>query len=379
MVIKMIHTRKPFEDPVNVVKACLGDSYKKEFSALGSLCGLLQVTRPKKLVKIGSVDDIDLVAILKCVQMLQLDCQIFMVDPRKQAYALDSLHVLKGRLRKCQADLGSCQLLFGHTVAVWADAIGPGIDFLLLDAVDTMPEDILGFLASYPYLSANATVALHDAAFNHPNTGLPSNEFYSNICADKFECSPAASLPDLLRGIPSAAQYRISAFQINEQTKQCIKDLFVLLKTPWRHVPSLAHMMEYSKWIETQYAPEYAELFQQVIFDEASPFGVLRYMKESLFPTFRYILLYGKGQHGRSFLEAARLLDIDVAGFVISDWQNPTAGTDEIPVYAYSKIPFCKNDVLILQTADTDEIANVLKDSGWHWLRIPKRLWEGGL
>ena len=78
-------------------------------------------------------------------------------------------------------------------------------------------------------------------------------------------------------------------------------------------------------------------------------------------------------------MEAARLLDIDVAGFVISDWQNPTAGTDEIPVYAYSKIPFCKNDVLILQTADTDEIANVLKDSGWHWLRIPKRLWEGGL
>ncbi len=65
MVIKMIHTRKPFEDMVNVMKACLGDSFKKESSALGSLCELIQAVRPKKLVKIGGADDIDLIAIIE--------------------------------------------------------------------------------------------------------------------------------------------------------------------------------------------------------------------------------------------------------------------------------------------------------------------------
>ena len=103
---------------------------------------------------------------------------------------------------------------------------------------------------------------------------------------------------------------------------------------------------------------------------------MLEDLTQSIFSTFRQILLYGKGERGQCFLKVAKILGIDIAGFVVSDGRSRTVPLCGLPVYTYSKIPFAKEDVLIIQTTNSKEIEKRLKHSGYHWLKLPENLWE---
>ena len=76
----MVRLIEKFDGPVRAIKTLLGDSYEKEYSALSSLCGLIQTYRPRKIIKVGGRNSSATAAVLCCVERLQLPCQLAVVD-----------------------------------------------------------------------------------------------------------------------------------------------------------------------------------------------------------------------------------------------------------------------------------------------------------
>ena len=76
----MVRLIEKFDEPVRAIKTLLGDSYEKEYSALSSLCGLIQTYRPRKIIKVGGRNSSATAAVLCCMERLQLPCQLAVVD-----------------------------------------------------------------------------------------------------------------------------------------------------------------------------------------------------------------------------------------------------------------------------------------------------------
>lgn len=367
-----------FEAPVDQLEMLLGYSLAKERSALGALCGLMQVHRPRKIVKIGGMNDIDLLAVLKCMQMLDMDSQVYVVEQRKETdvFTVILLRDLKEKLRKCNLEFDCFKILCDHTFAAWRNTIGNEIDFLLLDAVDNMPEDVLGFIAAYPYLSDKAVVALYEAEFICSNTNVSRSILTSTVRAEMMDLSLECDRKIGWK-IPSISQYTMSAFKVNADTAVYMKDLFVLLKARWNHVPSFPHMIEYIDLIIEKYGADYFDIYWQILFGKDAYWSGMKDMVHSIFSTFPYILLYGKSERGQSFLKAAKLFGVNVKGFIVSDGRNTSKNICGLPIYSYSEIPFCKEELLIIQTSGSQEITKMLEDSDYHWFKFSENFWEG--
>lgn len=99
-------------------------------------------------------------------------------------------------------------------------------------------------------------------------------------------------------------------------------------------------------------------------------------MADSLFRGFQVILFYGTSMWGRRCLRLFKGLKIPVDGFVVSDDQPALASVEGLPVYKYSKLAFCKETTLIIQTCDSKEVEEKLRDSVFCWMNFPIDFWK---
>ena len=145
----------------------------------------------------------------------------------------------------------------GCTVARVIEEIGNDIDFVILDAAHILPGEVLDFLTVLPYLSNNATVVLHDVlaatrgvAADWYATGV----LYSSVVANKYS---------LIRDFPGplyGSICNIGAFQINEDTKKYIENLFLLLYLPWPSIPASKHFEDYITILKRHYSEDLCNL-----------------------------------------------------------------------------------------------------------------------
>ena len=103
----MINSVNPYSAPVERVRASLGDSFEKEYSALSLLCGLIQAKRPKKIVKAGAANDLVSRVVLCCAEMLRLPCQLHVVDSQEE-YTLHTREVFDLRETMAQQKTAVC-------------------------------------------------------------------------------------------------------------------------------------------------------------------------------------------------------------------------------------------------------------------------------
>jgi len=360
----------PFEKPVNAIKTLLSSSYEKEYAALSKLSGLIRANQPQKIVKVGGANSSSSAAILCCLDIVQIACQIYFIDTCNTVppYTRDVFDLERELKRR---DSEKYHMFRDRSLAAHMDEIGEGVDLLILDAAEAMPYPILDFVAAFPYLTPNAIVAICEAIPRNSS----DNVLIQNVTADKFSGHSPSCL-DLQSCIQFITTGTVSIFQVNSYTSEHIVDLFAALKLPWQYMLQLDALLEYRKFIKTHYNSVCLELYNQAVI-EADPYKkMLKAMEQSLLKTFPQVLLYGKGKRGQYFLSLLDLIGIPVSGFVVSDGRSSETEYRNYPVYSYSGIPFHPNDVFIFQTAASEEVQQRLYQSKYHWMGFPEGFWE---
>lgn len=275
--------------------------------------------------------------------------------------------------------------------------MGVGIDILILNSVCNMPVELLNFIVAVPYLKQDAIVILQDAILKEPITGrlFASSGLFQTVTAEKFPHNleyyldfnrrvglgkPAVGYPQYSSIYRSAyIQFPIvAAFQLNKNTRRYIGGIFAALRVVWQFVPAKKYLSIYETEIAKHYDREFLQLYQQAVevaeqfFNPSQLF--LGDIADSLFGTFRHILLYGKGNWGQRFLKISKKLNIKVTGFVVSDGHTTTECMG-LPVYLFSQIPFDTEETLIIQTANSGAVELALRQSKWHWMKLPESFW----
>lgn len=324
---------------------------------------LIESSRPKNILAVD-IGESTLAAASRCIQALHLDCQV--------EYCAFS------------------------AIPQYLAAQDKKVDFLILNAVCNMPVELLNFLAVLPYLQENAIVVLQDAVLQEPESGLTfaSSILFQSVTADKFPYNlhfyPTIQERIKLCGYHSAyPQYShvyrssylqfpiMSAFRINANTRKYIGDIFSALHIVWPYVPDREFLTAYEELLAKHYTPEHLQLYRQAKEAADRSFNLLPMVFEMLQSfSFPHVLLYGAGQRGRAFLPLAKKAGLSVSGFIISDGRTSEPSLEGCPIYCYSQIPFHKDETLIILTADSRDIESLLRQSGYHWLKLPESFWR---
>lgn len=221
----------------------------------GFLCGLIKRFRPQKLVEVGVAAGGTSAVILRCIQSLDLETEMYSVDLSEKCYKVPEkasgyfLHDAE----KCGISLRHHTLMLGKVVAARLEEIGRDIDFLILDTTHSMPGENLDFLTCYPYLKNEAVVVLHDTAiqFSGKNVfSFATSILFQTVVANKF-LNNATTHPN------------IAAFQITEDTSKYIADVFAALMIPWKYIPETEQLHEYEAVLTRHYPEDCMRLYHQ--------------------------------------------------------------------------------------------------------------------
>lgn len=276
--------------------------------------------------------------------------------------------MLRGNFPGCQHTLFT-----GKILPEVLEYIGTDIDFLILDTIHTMPGENLDFLSAYPYLSKDAVVVMHDVYLSmHPGQGranIATNVLFSAVAADKYY-----NLDSRFMEHPDEFLPNIAAFQLNEDTPKYIMDVFAGLCLPWHYIPSREHLQLYGSALE-KLGSQCMELYHRILHDQLYFVNAKAKTREvqDLLMTMdlpSHVLLYGKRFRGKALLRLCKKIGVNVSAFVVSDGRNTEGDIEGIPVYEYSKIPYEKDSVIIIQSAWSPEISHRLENSDYRVLTL---------
>lgn len=145
------------------------------------------------------------------------------------------------------------------------DEIGGDIDFVILDTVHYLPGEILDFVAMLPYLKDGAVVVLHDVADNHYERPAWTNAYctgvlFSAVTAEKFLNFIPTGCGNTFFRYPN-----IAAFQVSEQTRANIDQVFLSLVINWNYVPQPGELQLYRAHYQRHYPKELVDIFVETI------------------------------------------------------------------------------------------------------------------
>lgn len=221
-----------YEEPREVMDAKCKEGICCEMSRLqhGFLCGLLKKYHPHKIVEVGMAEGGTTAVIMKCLEMIQSDAQIYSVDLNKQCYCRKDkitgyqMEEVKEELR----NYSNHNLVLGCILPEVIDNIGEGIDFVVLDTVHCLPGELLDFLCILPYLNNRAIIVMHDTVLNFSG------------------CASACCATKILFDVASGKKYfhyenrdlrNIAAIEMNESTRELAANLFSALSITWNYIP----------------------------------------------------------------------------------------------------------------------------------------------
>lgn len=375
--MKQYQTVEPFMEPSAILKNLDQSEPGSLMSDLerGFLCGLIRDHRPKKIVEVGVAFGGTTAVILECARELDLDCVMYSVDlaerrvyhdkSKQIGYLIEQSGMCAGGGH--MTSLQTHHLLLGKILPERLEEIGGGIDFLILDTTHRMPGEILDYIAAFPYLTPDAIVVLHDTCLHYieDRSAVATSVLFQSVVADKFLNN-------------QVAYPNIAAFQLNEHSPLYMTDMIAALILPWTYIPEESHLQAYGAVIEKYYNAQCVKLYEQAVLAAKGPHGSSSkcfkcFSQQLLGSKFQHILLYGRSQRGRQFLQYCQETGIKIDGFVVSDDHYPpkTSGPAGVPVYPYSRIPFEVDRTLIIQTSGSEEITQRLRMSNWRWTVLP--------
>lgn len=374
--MQLYKTIEPYFAPV-ISENDTGETeiFEMTYEQTGFLCGLIKKFKPKKLVEVGVSSGGTTSNIMNCLDILGLDTQMYSIDLNERLYrdtSRETGYYAKDIIR--EKKIFYHRFLLGHYLPEVLEDIGYGIDFIILDTVHHLPGELLDFLAVFPFLTSDATVVLHDIALSHDNSRgdryiFATQVLFETVFADKY--------------LNNDDKYpNIGAFRINENTKDSIPDVFSSLTLTWRYLLPDKEKDIYREWYNMHYPDILIKLFDQAVdLNEKTIGGVDVSVKEylesivmSLLKGFSHILLYGRGHRGKvfknellSFGEIAKKVE-----FVVTSDEEAKKNN----CLCINSIPYESNDVIIILTADSEELRQRLSEHlKYHWLNVPENIW----
>ena len=229
------------------------------------LCGALKQFRPKKILEVGVAGGATTAIILQTLEDIGEPYEMHSIDVAENFYrdktkpsgfmAAFAKEKLFGNLR------GTHEFHLGKFLPQVIDEIGGDIDFVILDTRHTMPGEGMDFLAVLPYLKIGSVVVLHDVSLHQKMStawgvkAYATCVLFSAVTANKF----LDFVPD--NGNRPYAYPNIAAFQVTEQTVECIENVFLTMVLRWAYRPSDGEIKLYLNHYLRYYPPELCKIF----------------------------------------------------------------------------------------------------------------------
>lgn len=219
---------------------------------LGFLCGLLKKYRPHKIVEIGVAGGGSTAVIMKCLDLIHSDAEMYSVDKNERCYRREDKKT-GYQMEEIKSELPNYlnhKFLLGHILPEVIDIIGNGIDFIFLDTVHSLPGELLDFLCVLPYLKDGAVVVMHDTASNfYRGRNAYATKIILDVSAGKKYFN---YLDEILN---------IAAIEVSQDTKRFAADLFSALSITWSYLPPESDVKYYREKYRQHYDKECNELF----------------------------------------------------------------------------------------------------------------------
>lgn len=224
----------------------------------GMLCGLIQEYRPHNIYEIGVAAGGSTCLLLKCLELLGLEeTTLCSIDVEEKFYR--NIKKKTGYLLSDNKDkfynYGKQKFLLGKYAVECTEEITGEIDFLFLDTTHRIPGEILDFLLLLPYMADGAVVVLHDTNLHNleiDHSGFATRVLYNTVAADKFYVDK----PEL---------FNIGGFQITDETKKQIRDVFGALLLPWQYEVDEKILQFYRAEYQKHYSGELIWLFDSAV------------------------------------------------------------------------------------------------------------------
>ncbi len=297
------------------------------------LCGLLRKFRPHKILEVGTSAGGTAAVMMNCISQIKSDCLFYSTDVSEYWYRDNNMR--SGFIAEYATDIVGTEYVKHETkIGITPDIIddiGGNIDFLLLDTIHMIPGEILDFLVCLPYLKENAIVVLHDVMHHRF-----SNNVYSHATQILLDSVTAIKMPvfgpDNEFDCPN-----ISAFQINEDTRKYVFDVFSALLLTWQYRVGKEQIDAYRrKYLELDYSDTCIKVFDCCIKMYENSMKTVNRVKVDDFKLFskyynllrnKEVYIYGAGEIGH--LTLALLGEyFTFMGFIVSDGQYVGEGIE---------------------------------------------------
>lgn len=253
-------------EPRKILDGIEGKSCGMSEKDHGFLCGLIKKKRPKKIVEIGIAYGGTTGVILKSAEILGLDVKLYSIDLSEQLF-VDSTKktgfIYDEILRTKLSNSGNQITYLGKTIADLINEIGGNIDMAIIDTTHELPGEIMDFLVLLPFMASKGTIVLHDVGLNyHRVIGSASSIHVINSGA-------AICTKVLFNSVKSDVKYlniidnypNIGAFEIDENLRESIVDIFNSLTMTWSYMPDDVIIESYRKVFEKNYDSESLRIF----------------------------------------------------------------------------------------------------------------------
>lgn len=239
---------EPFLDAIEMSKI------EQEF-----VLALLEKFQPVKIVEIGCAAGGTSALILRHTKFHQkvygIDiCPNYYRDPTKNtSYIVEEY---------CKPDEKSRYSLYlGKDPIYRMEAIGNGIDFVIMDTMHSLPGELLTFFAIYKYLKKGCVLVLHDLTlnfekFDRSNLAARKNSFCTNVVFSNIG-SNTKFLPDI--PMPN-----VGAVLIDDQTEANIESMFMALAYTWAYFP-VDLIQPYKQYIDRTYSDFCKSFFSRCV------------------------------------------------------------------------------------------------------------------
>lgn len=284
----------------------------------GFLSGIIKMIKPRKILEVGVAEGGTTAVIVKSLEMLGLECEMYSVDINEELYKnnnCDTGYIFKKQEKPSKI---KHEFLFGRTIAGQIENfVGGGIDLAILDTTHQIPGEILDFLSVLPFMAENGTVVLHDINLNYFN-GMSKED-------SRVKVSHKCIATKIVFATVVAEKYcnydmmsNIGAFKINEDTYKYSLNLFMALSLTWSYKMDENLINEYRNLLAQYYSGQCMEVYDtyvnmnNLLYQKLDKFkfgtaSTWQFPYESI-PYGSRIVLYGAGSVGRgmySFLQVS--------------------------------------------------------------------------
>ncbi len=366
-----------YNEVVNNSKAICELMTEMTDSQLGFLCGLIRDKRPSKVLEVGVAAGGTTLVILQCAKELNLNMSLYSVDLNNRYYCDGTKETgyISKEIEKsgeyCSID--HHYMLGNYLPQVLLD-VGKEIDFLILDTVHHLPGELLDFLATLPFLANEAIVVLHDVSLQHEE----ATDKYCYATQVLFSCVKGTKYLNNNNGYPN-----IAAFRVEKDCLDNINDIFSALTLTWNYMPREQEINIYRSWYEKYYGEFSLRIFGQAVKMNINTLSMVDnsfkdYMQtlcNAVLCKYDYIYFYGAGKRGQAFRRALYTFwdvdRVDKCRYLVSEADLAKDNGFEI----WNNINYSEN-LLIVVTADSQEIKDKLRNSEFQWIDIPKQIWN---